>query len=195
MSKFYDEDKLDFLAATYAEEDIHTTTRLFNYAFGCNKTADQIKSVLTRHKIRSGRTGRFTKGQTSWNKGKSFCAGGRSAETRFKKGNRPVNHRPVGSERISKDGYVEVKVEEPRKWRFKHLVVWEEHYGPVPDGYIVTFRDNDKTNINPENLMLMTRKQSCVINKIGLSQVHGDLKDTAVLMADLRIKARERVNA
>ena len=44
----------------------------------------------------------------------------------FAKGNVPPNHRPVGSERISKDGYIEVKVAEPNKWRLKQRVVYEE---------------------------------------------------------------------
>ncbi len=37
----------------------------------------------------------------------------------FAKGNVPPNHRPVGSERISKDGYIEVKVAEPKQVEIK----------------------------------------------------------------------------
>lgn len=52
--------------------------------------------------------GRFTAGAAPWNKGLSFDPGGRSQETRFKKGNRSGRAAklwvPVGSERIDKEG-------------------------------------------------------------------------------------------
>ena len=54
--------------------------------------------------------------------------------TMFAKGNVPPNHRPVGSERISIDGYIEVKVAEPDKWRLKQRVVYEEAKGESPEG-------------------------------------------------------------
>ena len=48
--------------------------------------------------------------------------------TMFKKGNKPLNHREVGSERINVDGYVEIKVAEPATWKLKQRVVYEEYH-------------------------------------------------------------------
>src|SRR5690606_8509597 len=61
-----------------------------------------------------GKASRFEKGQTPWNKGKPFKAGGRSHETQFKPGSlsgrAAENIQPIGAERVSKDGYLERKV-------------------------------------------------------------------------------------
>ena len=57
----------------------------------------------------------------------------RSNRTSFKKGNRPKNYLPVGSESIDVDGYVKVKIQDPSKWELKHRIIWSERFGEVPD--------------------------------------------------------------
>lgn len=52
--------------------------------------------------------------------------------TRFKKGHVPKNHKPVGYERITRDGYIEVKTAEPNVFELKHRLVWIEHNGEIP---------------------------------------------------------------
>lgn len=44
----------------------------------------------------------------------------KARKTMFRKGNIPANHKPIGYERINADGYIEVKVAEPNKFRLKH---------------------------------------------------------------------------
>ena len=44
----------------------------------------------------------------------------------LKKGNRPHNYRPVGSERITVDGFIEIKVADPNKWDLKSRVIYQE---------------------------------------------------------------------
>ncbi len=58
---------------------------------------------------KGGKT-RFKPGHQSWNKGISYRAGGRSAETRFKPGLRGSKWVPIGSERITRDGYSQRKI-------------------------------------------------------------------------------------
>ena len=87
----------------------------FEYQFSLN----QIKSAISRYNLNTGRTGRFEKGRIPANKGTKGLTG--ANKTSFKKGNTPLNHKPVGSERVSVDGYTEIKVSEPNKWRLKHL--------------------------------------------------------------------------
>lgn len=104
---------------------------------------------------------RFQRGHQSWNAGmKGWKAGGRSEETRFKKGNRPHTWRPIGSER-DLEGYLQVKVTDtgypPRDWRCVHVMLWEKHHGPVPSGHAVVFRDGNRRNIVIDNLELITR--------------------------------------
>lgn len=109
----------------------------------------------------AARAHQFTSGHTPANKGKKMSPElyAKCAPTMFKKGNIPGNHREVGSERVNKDGYVEIKVAEPNKWKAKHRVIWEAANGPVKKGYNVQFKDGNPKNITLENLYLISRAQ------------------------------------
>lgn len=123
---------------------------------GIKKSAAFLASGLAGRLdgVRGGAT-RFKKGLTPWNKGTHFVAGGRSAETRFKKG-RPAtearNYVPVGTLRVSKDGYLEQKTtDDPalypaRRWVPVHRLVWLRERGPIPARHIVVFRPGLRTN-------------------------------------------------
>lgn len=104
---------------------------------------------------------RYQKGCIPANKGKKMAPETyvKVSRTMFAKGHTPKNHRDVGSERINKDGYIEVKVAEPNKWKAKHRVIWEEANGPVEKGYNVQFKDGNPQNVTLENLYLISRAQ------------------------------------
>lgn len=105
-------------------------------------------------------SGCFEKGLTPWNKGKSFDSGGRSHNTRFKPGQLPKNYKPVGSERVSKEGYLQRKMTDtgypPRDWVPVHHIVWREAGREIPRGYRLTFKDCDKRNFALDNLELVS---------------------------------------
>lgn len=106
-----------------------------------------------------GAASRFQTGQTPWNKGQPYQAGGRSAETRFKPG-RPAsdarNYLPIGSLRINHEGYLERKMtDDPslapvRRWTPIHRLVWEAANGPVPPSHVVAFKNNARTTVEAE---------------------------------------------
>lgn len=112
------------------------------------------------------------KGNVPFNKGKkgsghlSEAALNKMRKTQFKKGSVPPNHKPVGSERIdAKDGYVYVKVREGiGGFVLKHRVIYEQHFGPIPKGCNVEFKDRDRLNFSPDNLILRTRKENMKLN-------------------------------
>lgn len=189
---YYSNEQLQFLRDNYVELSAIKLTEAFNKRFGENKGVEAIRGVLFRHKIQSGRDGQFNSKHEPWNKGlKGWSAGGRSVETRFKKGE-STNKRPVGSTRICKqDGYLLVKTAEPNVWRLAHLVLWEKHHGKVPESHRVFFRDNDKSNITIENLMLISKKEAMAMVRLGVQSVSAELKDTAVLLANLNMKEIE----
>lgn len=83
-----------------------------------------------------------------WNYGKE------SQGRPFKKGHRPWNTLPVGAERVSSAGFVQVKVAQPNRWRPKHTLVWEKPHGPIPEGHKIEFIDGDRQNVCLENLKL-----------------------------------------
>jgi hypothetical protein len=110
---------------------------------------------------------RFPKGHVPANKGlrRKGWAPGRMAETQFKPGVRQgvavKLYKPIGTERVSKDGYRERKVNDDlplqRRWRAVHLIVWEAANGPVPKGHAIIFKNGDKTDIRLENLLCISR--------------------------------------
>lgn len=100
---------------------------------------------------------RFQKGHCTWNKGKPFAAGGRSAETQFASGRLPHNHVPIGTEVMATDGYLKIKVAEPNTWEWTHRRNWEAVHGPIAAGLLLIFRDGNHNNCNVENLELITR--------------------------------------
>jgi hypothetical protein len=105
----------------------------------------------------------FKKGQKAWNKGISYQPGGRVAEHQFKKGHKPHTWHPIGYERVTEEGYLQRKMTDTgctsRDFIAVHVMLWREHHGPVPRGYVVVFKDKDKKNILIENLELITRAE------------------------------------
>lgn len=102
---------------------------------------------------------RFQKGAMPANKGKKMPPElyAKCAPTMFKKGRPSLNLRPVGSERVNRDGYIEVKVMEPNKWALKHRFIWEQCYGPIPKGCNIQFLDGNRQNCSLCNLYLISR--------------------------------------
>lgn len=175
---------LDNYKGIYAKE----LAERFNHEFGTDVTAAMMKSYKARYGLNSGLTGHYLKGQVPHNKGKKMtpevyekCKG-----TMFKRGQAPVNYRPVGSERINVDGYIEVKVKDPRTWKLKHNIIWEQNFGKIPKGYVVVFLDQDKLNTNIENLKLVSRRDLLVVNRYHLAtNDSGELNDAAFNLAKL----------
>ena len=161
--------------------------------FGFDYTHHQIKGAITRNKLNTGRTGRFEKGRATWNKGTKGLT--KANVTSFKKGQKSHNYKPVGSERITKDGYCEIKVSDTgRRWRPKHVLIYEKHHGKVPKGSAVIFLDGDKRNFDIDNLYLVTRSQLAMLNKNSLIQKDAELTKTAINVVDFmkKISAMEK---
>lgn len=115
---------------------------------------------------------RFPKGHISFNKGKkqaeymSSLAIKKTKATRFKKGGISHNKKPLGSMRVTKDGYMEIKIAEPNIWEAYHRVMWEETFGEIPKGGVVRFVTNDKMNVHPFNLELIDREKNMQLNSV-----------------------------
>lgn len=116
-----------------------------------------------------GGSARFRPGQQAWNKGVKGSTGlhPNCCKTQFKKGCRTGRannlYQPIGTERVSKDGYVERKLHDgmplQSRWRGVHLIRWEAINGPLPKGHALVFKDGDKTNTDPANMELVTRAE------------------------------------
>ena len=178
---FWTETQKDFLRANYPTYSRKELLDLFNQHFGLDIQLNQLVACLKNHKITSGRGGHFVKGQTAWNKGmKGLQLGGEKGW--FKKGQTPINHRPVGSERITVDGYIEIKIAEPNKWALKHKHIWEQANGKVPAKHCLVFLDSDKQNVSLDNLALISRAQLVRLNQNDLIYNDPELTKSGILL-------------
>lgn len=109
------------------------------------------------YNIKTNEATQFKPGQKSWNKGKKMPEGW-GGETKFKKGMRPHNWKPEGSERLSKDGYIEIK--HNGRYRCKHRIIWEEHHKEkLHPMDVVIFLDGNSQNMAIDNLKKITRSE------------------------------------
>lgn len=53
------------------------------------------------------------------------------------------------------------------KQRYIHRIVYEAHYGRIPNGFIVNHKDKDKTNNRADNLELITQRDNCLHGLLG----------------------------
>lgn len=165
-----------------------------------------LHSLRKRKGWATGRTGCFVKGQEPPNKGKK-CAPGRGGrhpnarKTQFKAGQLPHNTNYAGHERISKDGYVEISVNETnphtgyeRRYVLKHRWLWEREHGPVPEGMALKCR-GDRLNTDPSNWELVPRALLPRLNgRFGrdYDTAPNELKPVIMAVARLEHLARER---
>ena len=195
----YTEDEHKFLRQFVPGHTYKEITEAFNKKFDTNIAQSQIKSYIHNHKLNTGKTGRFEKGHITANKGTHPPTVGRMGETQYKKGNLPHNTKPVGYERITKDGYIEVKIKmrpsHPNcndNFKAKHHIVWEEVNGPIPSGYKLTFLDGNKQNCDISNLALITNAEHLEITRKGLRTDDARLTETGVLIARASVLIREK---
>lgn len=188
MPHIFSKEQSVFIRENVVGRTSNELTAIVNQVFDTELSVDQIRAFKKNNKLRGGIDTRFQKGQAAHNKGKPGNGGWRS--TQYKKGSTPHNYLPVGSERINTDGYVDIKIADPNKWKQKHLIVWEEANGPVPVDHVVLFGDGDKLNVVLDNLLLVTRQQLFILNRNKLIHIDIELTKTGCLVAELH----QRIN-
>lgn len=173
------------------------------YTLGLCKSAAYLASPASARLQRGDNIGaacRFQPGHVPANKGlrRPGWAPGRMRETQFKRGMRAgvavKLWKPVGTERISKDGYLERKINEDlplqRRWRAVHLVIWEAVHGPLPAGHALVFINGEKRDIRLDNLQLITRAELMARNTVH--RLPKPLAQTIRLLGRLNRKIRKR---
>lgn len=178
-----------YILANHKGVGLSEMAEKLNAEFKTDYTAKNIKGYYGNHRLCSGVSCRFMPGHVPTNKGKKgYCPPG-SEKGWFKKGDMPHNHKPVGSERVNVDGYIEVKVSEPKKWVPKHKIVWEENNGRIPKGCVVTMLDGNRLNTAPGNLACISRAEHLVLNRSDLRSIDADYTQIGILVAKIKCKA------
>ena len=160
----------------------------FLLSLGVDLTIDQVKSYLDRRKIRLGVYGYFPKGHEPANKGKKMPPDvyEKCKATMFRAGERPPTWKPVGSERISVDGYIEIKVAEPNKWKIKARYLWEQAAGEkLSRNDSIVYLDGDKQNLELSNLAKISRSDLARMNQNHLFYENQELTKIGITIAKL----------
>lgn len=133
------------------------------YKLGINKS----EAFLERNE-----TGRFKKGFVPFNKGVKQSTymseenRQKIKKTQFKKGQESHNTKPVGSERLDKDGYTYIKVEGRKKWQPKQRLIYSQKYGKIPPNHAIIFKDGNKQNFELDNLECVSIEELMARNTI-----------------------------
>jgi len=185
----YTPEQLAFIEANCSMER-KVLTEAVNAKFNTTFSMDNIKSLCTRKKWKTGRTGYFEKGCKPWTAGTKGIVKPNSGS--FKKNQEAWNHKPIGYERIcSKDGYVFIKTAEPNVFELKHRVVWIQHHGEIPADHVITFKNLDKTDCRIENLVLLNRSELVRYNQSFKKLATPGNNASCILLARIKSKKHE----
>ena len=192
-SKTFPKEICCFIERNYHGTGHQQMADLIRQEFGQEYTTQQIKSYYKNHDLNSGLTGHFVKGQQPHNKGAKMSPEvyEKVKGTMFKPGNRPHNTNEMGDIVLNSDGYYKIKVAEPNIWKFCHIKAWEDVYGEVPKGMMVSFKDGNRENWDIKNLMLLARGENVFLNSKHLRSEFPEITETAANLARMQMKVRE----
>lgn len=199
IKHIYTYDQNQYLKENVKGISLKELTKRFNKRFNLNLSESAIANRKHKLNLSSGIVGgQFKKGHKPMNKGKKWkdymSEEGqlKSLKTAFKKGNIPHNHRIVGSERITKNGYIEIKISEPNKWQLKHRYVYEKEYGEIPKGFNLIFLDGDRQNIKLDNLKLVSKAEDLIMNNNKLFNKNKEITNTGTIIAKVINETRKK---
>ena len=163
--------RLNFSHGTHEEHEEKINTLL-----EINKELSTNVAILLDTKGPEIRTGDFVGGKTS-----------------FKKGHKPWNKKEVGSERTDVKGYILIKVKEPNVWKLKHRILYEKYHNvKLTQDDVVIFADQNKLNLEKDNLILINKSQLLRMNHEKLIFHDKELTKTGSNIAKLIMKVSER---
>lgn len=191
-------EKVEDLIRLYQDNSTKDIAYLLGFTAGAiNNKAHLLgikKSIeFIRIFLKGGERTRFAKGNIPWNVGLKGV-NNPPKHTLFKSGHKPKNHKPVGSLRKSRDGYLEIKVAEGLKqWKPLHHKTWFDHHGEYPKkGFVLIFKDGNKDNFEINNLDLISKADIIALNTIN--RFPAELRELIFLSSKLKRKLNEQSN-
>lgn len=200
--------ELDLLRTQYADTPTHNLARSIGRSesavYGRAATLGFKKSEVylagpdacrLRRGDNVGAARRYLPGHVPANKGlrRPGFAPGRMAQTQFKPGARPHTWKPIGTTRLSKDGYLQRKVSDtgypPRDWVGEHILIWQQAHGPVPKGFAVAFKDGNKAHLDLDNFELISRRE--LMRRNTIHKYPPELAEVIRLGASLKRQIRK----
>jgi len=192
----YTAEQIKWLRKHRASATITVITAAFNAKFDTLVSKKALAATCKRHKIKAGSNGQFAAGRIPHNKGKKGWTSEACKATAFKPGQKSANVKPVGHERVGKDGYIQIKTADGfRQYRQKHRVIWEQHHGPIPPKHKIVFLDNNTLNFDIKNLELVRNSELATLNRHeNFKKLPADLKKTMIAVVRLEQQTRKANN-
>lgn len=172
MRREFKDDEIAFLKEISPGRTCEEITDAFNARFRDRDYVipSQVRSAMTYRKIPyNGKHGKFQPGVAT-------------------------RHVPIGSVIIAQYGirkngerytYELVKVAEPNVWKRKSLLVWEKHYGSLPEGKMIIFLDGDTLNSDVENLYAVSCGVHFRLNKYRTMKPNREFMLAAIKIAEI----------
>jgi hypothetical protein len=123
----------------------------------------------------------------------------KTAATRFKKGNVPLTTLYNGIITKRKDTlktgeiiyYKWIRISKAN-WKMLHVYNWEKVYGPLPEGYILVFKDGDKMNCDVNNVEKITLQENMRRNSI--QHYPEEIRNLMITNGKLKSKIKKHKN-
>lgn len=206
--RLYRKEIIEFIQNNYEGKDNLELAELLNAKFNLNTDADKISMLKCNLKRRFGinvqtgiNKGCFKKGSTPANKGTKGLYNVGGNKTSFKKGNKPQNAVPIGTEhirysgsKINDPGYLYVKIADGKgnkNWKLKHHLIYEQHYGKIPDKCKVVFADGNRFNFDIDNLILVSYNEELIMNRNKLFTKDKEITNTGAIIAKVIAKGNK----
>ena len=189
----YPKEVIDYIMQNYIGVGHSKMAKVLNEKFGTEYTTMQMKAFYGNRKLNSGITGYFESGHIPPNKGKKGIYSKGSEKGWFGKGHVPFNRLPIGTICKKSDGYLWRKIGEgSRDWKQEHILRYEEEYGPIPEGFRITFLDGNRENVELSNLALVSAAESLEVTRQNLRSENPEITKAGIGVAKLCIAIRER---
>lgn len=196
------EDEIEYIRSIYPYYPNKVIVEMVKSKLGIDVSPRNLRNL--RHKYNFPHkaipnAGSFKKGAVPWNKGRKMLEEEKKKimEAWFKKGDNPYNTLKVGSTRTTKDGYKEIKIAEPNKWKLYQRYVFEkEHDVELTSSDIIIFADGDRSNFDIDNLVKVSRSTLLILNRKRLIYSDKELTKVGVSIGKVLDAAykREREN-
>jgi HNH endonuclease len=177
-SKMLTEEDEAFVRENYLSIPVKSLAKMLNRGQTSVRSSIQRQGLVIPQDLIDYRKdiGRKRKGEIAYNRGMKQItymtpeAIERTVASRFAKGTIPPNTVAVGTEVVSKGGYIKVKIDEPNVWIFKQRLIWQQHFGEIPEKHIIIFLDENILNFDIQNLACIKRGQhinrECIRGKL-----------------------------
>lgn len=185
---FLSEEQLEFFKTHRYGLHGDEMAELMNRTFGLSLTKDNVEYLSYRYKAPCGFDGRIRPGDKRVEIWKKAIANSEKVKmTRFQKGHKRTPERPIGSTRISNGRHYTKTRNAKNGWTLTARLIWEEHNGPLPEGYIISYRDGNPLNLDIDNITIETHRESLRINQKGYRHKGAEVYDLGKAIAQLEI--------